>query len=240
MQMKVNILAIGVHPDDVELSCSGTILKHIEMGYTVGILDLTKGELGTRGNAETRLLEAKKAAEILGVSFRINAGFSDGFFKNDEAHQKELIKFIRKCKPEIIFANAVSDRHPDHGRAAALISEACFYSGLSKIETFFENEKQEAWRPRAVYHYVQDRFLKPDFVVDVSKYVEIKMKAIEAFSSQFYNPNSTEPETPISSKEFYNLILNRMATLGRDINCAYAEGFTVERTAGINNLIDLL
>jgi bacillithiol biosynthesis deacetylase BshB1 len=238
--MKVDILAIGVHPDDVELSCSGTILKHIELGYSVGILDLTKGELGTRGNAETRLMEAKKAAEILGVSFRANSEFSDGFFINDETHQRELIKFIRKYKPEIVLANAISDRHPDHGRAAALISESCFYSGLSKIETYFENEKQEAWRPKAVYHYVQDRFIKPDFVVDVSEHVDTKMKAIEAFASQFYNPNSTEPETPISSKEFYALILNRMATLGRDINCAYAEGFTVERTTGVNNLMDLL
>lgn len=238
--MNVDILAIGVHPDDVELSCSGTLLKHIEMGFKAGILDLTRGELGTRGNAKIRSKEAQKAAKILGVSFRENANFSDGFFKNDETHQKELITFIRKYRPSVVLANAISDRHPDHGRAAALVADACYYSGLDKIETFMDGNKQEIWRPRAVYHYIQDRYIKPDFIVDVSKYVDKKMQAIEAFESQFYNPNSKEPETPISSKEFHELILARMATLGRDANFAYAEGFCTNRLIGVHSIMELL
>jgi len=237
--MKLDILAIGAHPDDVELGCSGTILKHIALGKKVGILDLTKGELGSRGSGELRLIEANKSANILGVAIRDNLGFADGFFTNDKEHQLEIIKIIRKYKPEIILTNAPKDRHPDHGRAAQLVSESCYYSGLLKIETSLEDKAQEPFRPNVVYHYIQDRFLKPDFVVDVTDFVDKKMEAIMAFSSQFYNPESDAPETPISSKKFLDFVKARMANFGRDINVDYAEGFTVERVIGVENLSDL-
>ena len=233
--MKLDILAIGVHPDDVELSCSGTLLKHISFGKKCGILDLTQGELGTRGSAELRLKEAAEAAKILGVSFRENLGMADGFFVNDKAHQLKIIEVLRKYQPEIVLCNAVSDRHPDHGRAAQLVSEACFYSGLRKIET-----GQEAWRPKAVYHYIQDRQLKPDLVIDVTPFVEKKMEAIKAFGSQFYDPDSIEPESPITVKNFFELVKGKMAAYGRDAGFEYGEGFTVERTIGINDLFDIL
>src|ERR1035437_9510045 len=187
--MKLDIFAIGAHPDDVELSCAGTILKHIALGKKCGILDLTAGELGTRGSAELRLTEATNAAKILGVSVRDNLKIADGFFKNDKEHQLEIIKKIREYQPEIVLCNAVSDRHPDHGRSAALVSEACYYSGLIRIETKLNGVNQQAWRPKAVYHYIQDRQLKPDFVVDVTSFFEKKMEAIQAFKSQFYNPD---------------------------------------------------
>jgi N-acetylglucosamine malate deacetylase 1 len=237
--MKLDILAIGVHPDDVELGCSGTILKHIAQGKKVGILDLTKGELGTRGSGALRLQEAKDSAKILGISVRENLGFADGFFKNDKAHQLEIIKILRQYKPNIILANAYRDRHPDHGRAAKLVSEACYYSGLLKIETKLNGEFQKEWRPKSVYHYIQDRFLNPDFVVDISEFVDIKMEAIMAFNSQFYNSDSNELETPISSKNFMNFVKSRMANLGRDIGVDYAEGFTVERTIGVEDITTL-
>ncbi|MCB0409893.1 MAG: bacillithiol biosynthesis deacetylase BshB1, partial [Flavobacteriales bacterium] len=196
--MKVDILAIGVHPDDVELSCSGTILKHIAQGKKVGILDLTIGELGSRGSGELRLVEASNSAKLLGVEFRENIGLADGFFENDKESQLAIIKMIRKYQPEVVLANAVRDRHPDHGRASKLISDACFYSGLLKIETELEGKQQTHWRPKAVYHYIQDRLIKPDFVVDVSEFVDKKIASIQCFSSQFYNPESKEPATPIS------------------------------------------
>ncbi len=237
--MKLDILAIGVHPDDVELGCSGTILKHIKSGKKVGILDLTKGELGSRGSGELRLEEADKAASILGVLVRKNLGFADGFFKNDQEHQLEIIKILRKYQPDVILANAPKDRHPDHGRASQLVSEACFYSGLVKIETQLEGENQELWRPKSVYHYIQDRFLKPDFVVDVSVHLDKKIEAIMAFSSQFYNPDSDAPETPISSKKFLAFIKARMANFGRDINVDYAEGYTVDRVIGVEDITQL-
>ena len=237
--MKIDILAIGVHPDDVELSCSGTIAKHIAIGKKVGILDLTLGELGTRGSAELRTKEATEAAKILGVSFRTQLNMKDGFFENNEAHQKQIIEIIRKHQPEIILCNAVNDRHPDHGRAAKLTSEACFYSGLIKIETTIEGKKQEAWRPKAVYHYIQDQFIHPDFVIDVTDFMEVKHKAIMAFSSQFYNPKSGEPETPISSKAFLESLNAKMSLWGRAMGVPYAEGFTVDRYPGVNNLFDL-
>ncbi|NCP45050.1 MAG: bacillithiol biosynthesis deacetylase BshB1, partial [Flavobacteriales bacterium] len=188
--MKLDILAIGIHPDDVELSCSGTLLKHIALGKKVGILDLTHGELGSRGSAEIRLQEAKNAALIMGVHTREILNFSDGFFENNKEHQLAIIKMLRLYQPEIVLANATSDRHPDHGRASKLISDACFYGGLRKIETEFEGQIQQHWRPKAVYHYIQDRYLKPDFVVDVTDFVDKKMEAINAYSSQFYNPES--------------------------------------------------
>jgi bacillithiol biosynthesis deacetylase BshB1 len=238
--MKLDILAIGVHPDDVELSCSGTLLKQIAIGKVCGILDLTCGELGTRGSGQLRLVEAANAAKVLGISVRENLNMADGFFANDKAHQLEIIKIIRKYQPEIVICNAVSDRHPDHGRAAKLASEACFYSGLRKVETILDNISQAAWRPKAVYHYIQDRQLKPDFVVDITPYIEKKMEAIAAFKSQFYNPDSNEPESPISVKNFLDVLKGKMSVFGRDAGFDYAEGFTVERSIGVNNLFDLI
>jgi bacillithiol biosynthesis deacetylase BshB1 len=237
--MKVDILAIGVHPDDVELSCSGTIAKHVTLGKKVGILDLTLGELGTRGNATLRAKEANEAAKILNVAFRTQLTCKDGFFSNDEAHQKLIIEQIRKHQPEIILCNAVSDRHPDHGRAARLVSEACFYSGLVKIETFLNGQKQTAWRPKTVYHYIQDHYIHPDFVIDITQFMDVKHKAIMAFSSQFYDPNSKEPMTPISSTEFLEGLNSKMSLWGRAIGVSYAEGFTTERYPGVTNLFDL-
>ena len=238
--MKIDILAIGIHPDDVELSCSGTIAKHIAFGKKVGILDLTQGELGTRGNAELRSKEANEAAIILGVSFRTQLNLKDCFFENNEENQKKIIEIIRKHQPEIILCNAISDRHPDHGRASKLVSESSFYSGLIKIETHSDNKIQQAWRPKAVYHYLQDQFIHPDFVIDISDFIDIKHKAIMAYSSQFYNPSSNEPETPISSKHFIETVNSKMSILGRDIGVKFAEGFTVNRYPGINSLFDLV
>jgi N-acetylglucosamine malate deacetylase 1 len=238
--MKVDILAIGAHPDDVELSCSGTILKHIAQGKTAGILDLTLGELGTRGNSDIRSNEAKNAAKILGVNFRTQLNLKDGFFQNDEQHQKKIIEQIRIHQPEIILCNATSDRHPDHGKAAKLVADSCFLSGLVKIETEIEGIKQGPWRPKAVYHYIQDHYLHPDIVIDISEHIERKHEAIMAFSSQFYNPNSKEPETPISSKEFLDHLNAKMTIWGRAINAKYAEGFTVCRYPGVNSLFDLI
>lgn len=238
--MKVDILAIGVHPDDVELSCSGTILKHIAAGKKVGILDLTRGELGTRGNAKLRTAESKKAAKILGVTFRDQMDMADGFFTNDEKHQRQLIEKIRLYRPEIILCNAISDRHPDHSRAAKLVADAAFYSGLVKIETKIKNKKQECWRPLAVYHYIQDIFRNADFVIDITDFMEKKMKAIKAFESQFYNPSSKEPVTPISSPEFLESVKYKNGLYGRAIGVKYAEGFNVNRYPGVNSLFDLL
>ena len=238
--MKIDILAIGIHPDDVELSCSGTIAKHIAFGKKVGILDLTQGELGTRGNAELRTKEANEAAIILGVSFRTQLNLKDCFFENNEENQKKIIEIIRKHQPEIILCNAISDRHPDHGRASKLVSDASFYTGLIKIETHSDNKIQQAWRPKAVYHYIQDQYIHPDFVIDISDFIDIKHKAIMAYSSQFYNPSSNEPETPISSKHFIETINSKMSILGRDIGVKFAEGFTVNRYPGINSLFDLV
>ena len=238
--MKIDILAIGIHPDDVELSCSGTIAKHIALGKKVGILDLTQGELGTRGNAELRTKEANEAAIILGVSFRTQLNLKDCFFENNEEKQKKIIEIIRKHQPEIILCNAISDRHPDHGRASKLVSDSSFYSGLIKIETHSDNKIQKAWRPKAVYHYIQDQYIHPDFVIDISDFIDIKHKAIMAYSSQFYNPSSNEPETPISSKHFIESVNSKMSILGRDIGVKFAEGFTVNRYPGINSLFDLV
>jgi bacillithiol biosynthesis deacetylase BshB1 len=238
--MKLDILAIGVHPDDVELSCAGTILKHIELGKTVGILDLTLGELGTRGNATIRTQEAMRAASILGVSVREQLNMADGFFENNETNQRLIIEVIRKYQPELILCNAISDRHPDHGRAAKLTADACFYSGLLKVETKENNTLQKPWRPKAVYHYIQDNFIEPDFVIDVTTYNDKKMESIMAYSSQFFDPNSKEPQTPISSKNFIDYINAKARLFGRSINVDFAEGFTVNRYMGVNNLFDLV
>jgi bacillithiol biosynthesis deacetylase BshB1 len=238
--MKLDILAIGVHPDDVELSCAGTILKHIELGKTVGILDLTLGELGTRGNATIRTQEAMRAASILGVSVREQLNMADGFFENNETNQRSIIEVIRKYQPELILCNAISDRHPDHGRAAKLTTDACFYSGLLKVETTENNAIQKPWRPKTVYHYIQDNFMEPDFVIDVTAYNDKKMESIMAYSSQFFDPNSKEPQTPISSKNFIDYINAKARLFGRSINVDFAEGFTVNRYMGVNNLFDLV
>ena len=238
--MKLDISAIGVHPDDVELSCAGTILKHIELGKTVGILDLTLGELGTRGNATIRTQEAMHAASILGVSVREQLNMADGFFENNETNQRLIIEVIRKYQPELILCNAISDRHPDHGRAAKVTADACFYSGLLKVETKENNTIQKPWRPKAVYHYIQDNFIEPDFVIDVTTYNDKKMESIMAYSSQFFDPNSKEPQTPISSKNFIDYINAKARLFGRSINVDFAEGFTVNRYMGVNNLFDLV
>lgn len=238
--MKLDILAFGAHPDDVELGCSGTILKEISLGKSVGIIDLTRGELGTRGSAEIRDQEASAAAKILGVSVRENLGMRDGFFVNDEKHQLEIIKMIRKYKPEIVLCNAIDDRHIDHGKGSKLVSDACFLSGLMKIETKLEGEKQTAWRPKVVYHYIQWKNIEPDFVVDITGFTDKKIESILAYRSQFYDPNSEEPESPITSKNFFESLNYRSRDLGRLVGLEYAEGFTVERYLAVNSLGDLL
>lgn len=238
--MKLDILAIGIHPDDVELSCSGTILKHIALGKKVGILDLSRGELGTRGSAKLRTQEANKAAKILGLSVRTQLNFKDGFFENNQAHLLQIIKQIRLHQPQIVLCNAVSDRHPDHGRAAKLVADACFYAGLVKVKTTNNSKSQLPWRPKAVYHYIQDYFITPDFVVDVTDFIEKKHQSIMAYSSQFYNPKNKQPQTPISSKEFLESLNSKMSIWGRAIGVPYAEGFTVNRYLGVNNLFDLV
>lgn len=238
--MKVDILAFGVHPDDVELSCSGTLLRHIEMGYTVGLCDLSRGELGTRGNAQLRMQEAEQARIMLGASFRLNLEMADGFFVHDKEHILKIVRIIRKYKPEIVLANALSDRHPDHGRAAKLIADACFYSGLIKIETSDdEGNIQDSWRPSAVYHYIQDRNLKADFVVDIANYMDKKLDIIMAFSSQFYSPESDEPETPISKRDFLDFVKSKNKSYARDAGFEYAEAFNSGRNIGVTDLFDL-
>jgi bacillithiol biosynthesis deacetylase BshB1 len=240
MSLKVDILAFGAHPDDVELGCAGTLAKEISLGRKVGIIDLTEGELGTRGSVEIRYKEAAKASEILGISVRENLKMRDGFFKNDEEHQMEVIKMIRKYRPKIVLCNAVDDRHIDHGKGAKLVSDACFLSGLKRIETFLHGEMQEAWRPQVVYHYIQWKDLKPDFVVDITGFMDKKVQAIMAYDSQFYNPNSDEMVTPIATKNFLDSIKYRSQDLGRLIGTDFAEGFTVERYLAVNSLEDLI
>lgn len=237
--MKLDILAFGAHPDDVELGASGTIAKEISLGKKVGIIDLTRGELGTRGTKEIREAEAKNAAEILGVSIRENLQFRDGFFINDEKHQLEIIKMIRKYKPEIVLCNAIDDRHIDHGKGSKLVSDACFLSGLTKIETEVDGLKQEAWRPKNVYHYIQWKNIEPDFVVDITGFMDKKMSSVLAYSSQFYDSNSNEPVTPITSKNFLDSITYRAQDLGRIVGVDFAEGFTVERYLAVNSLDNL-
>ena len=237
--MKLDILAFGAHPDDVELSCSATIAKEISLGKKVGVVDLTRGELGTRGSAEIRKLEASKAADILGLEVRENLGFADGFFVNDKEHQLEVIKMIRKYQPEIVLCNAIDDRHIDHGKGSKLVSDACFLSGLQKIETELDCVSQDKWRPKQVYHYIQWKNIEPDFVVDVSGFMYKKIASVMAYSSQFYDPASSEPQTPISSKNFTDSIEYRARDLGRLTGVEYAEGFNTLRIPIINNISDL-
>lgn len=239
--MKLDILAIGAHPDDVELGCGGTIAKEIANGKKVGIIDLTRGELGTRGTAETRDSEAAEAAKILGVTVRDNMEFADGFFVNDRKHQIEIIKMIRKYQPEIVLCNAVTDRHIDHGKGSSLVSDACFLSGLLKIDTKCDDLDgfQEPWRPKQVYHYMQWKNVEPDFVVDISGFMEKKTASVLAYKTQFYDANSKEPETPISSKNFTDSVYYRAQDIGRIVGVNFAEGYTVERYPAVNSLFDL-
>lgn len=238
--MKLQILAIGVHPDDVELGCAGTLLAAIEEGKKVGILDLTRGELGTRGTPETRKVEARNAADILGIQVRENLGMADGFFQNDEAHQRLLITAIRKYQPDIILANAPEDRHPDHGRSAKLISDAAFLSGLRKIETQVDGVNQAAWRPAYVFHYIQDRFIQPSFVIDISTYMDKKIESVLAYTTQFYNPDLNEPQTYISSPQFIESVKARAMMLGKRIGVEYAEGYISEKMIGIKSLDNII
>ncbi len=236
---KVDILAIGVHPDDIELSCSGTILKHIDMGYSVAFCDLTMGELGTRGSGPLRLKEAEKSRELMGAVERVNLGMRDGFFRNTEENLRKLIAEIRYFKPEIVLANSHADRHPDHGRAAKLIQDACFYAGLVKIETERQGVSQEKWRPSAVYHYIQDRNVDYDFLVDISDYIDKKQESILCFSSQFFSGDEEGEQTPISSKRFLDFIRAKNAAWARDINVDYAEAFKTNRDIGIVDIMKL-
>lgn len=237
--MKLDILAVGVHPDDVELGCGGTLIKHIKQGYKVGILDLTRGELGTRGSADIRTQELTAAAEILGVSVRENTDFADGFFTNDKAHQLAIIEVIRKYQPEILLINATSDRHPDHGRAAKLTADAAFLSGLARVETTANGQAQAAWRPKNVYNYIQAYRHEPAFVVDITDEMDQKMESVLAYKSQFYNPDSNEPETFISSQGFMELVKARASEFGTLAGFQYAEGFTAARYPGVTNLFNL-
>lgn len=240
--MKLDILAFGAHPDDVELGSGATIAKEVANGKKVGIVDLTRGELGTRGSAEIRDLEAAAAAKILGVVARENLEFADGFFVNDKEHQLAIIRMIRKYRPEIVLCNAIDDRHIDHGKGSKLVSDACFLSGLIKIDTKLDGDDQwqNPWRPKIVYHYIQWKNIEPDVVVDVTGYIDKKTEAIMAYSSQFYDPKSKEPETPISSKNFTDSVNYRARDLGRLIGVEYGEGFTTERFPAVNNLTDLI
>ena len=232
--MKLDILAFGAHPDDIELGCGGTLIKHIFSGNKVGIIDFTTGDLGTRGSSEIRLNEAQNAANLMGLSIRENLNFKDGFFQNDDIHKKALIKMIRKYQPEIVLTNAPSDRHPDHGRASQLTIDACFLSGLEKIDT-----NQDVWRPKAIYHYIQFNNLTPDFVVDISDYFNKKIEVIKQYKSQFYDPDSTETDTVISSKSFFESIEYRAKDLGRQTFCDYAEGFISHQLPKVNLLNDI-
>jgi bacillithiol biosynthesis deacetylase BshB1 len=237
--MKLDILAIGVHPDDIELACAGTLLGQIAQGNKVGLLDLTRGELGTRGTPELRLDEAEKSRQLMGAEVRDNVGIADGFFQYNEETVKKIIPYIRKYRPEIVLCNAINDRHPDHGRAAKLVADACYYSGLKMIATNMDGAVQKEWRPKQVYHYIQDYHIEPDFVVDISENFVKKIELVMAFSSQFYNPNSTEKNTPISSKAFIDFLEARAASYGRPIGAKYGEGYTVNRYLGVKNLFDL-
>ncbi len=243
MVKKVDILVFAAHPDDAELACSGTILKQIALGRKVAVVDLTRGELGTRGTAEIRAEESAAATKLLGLTERFNAGFADGFFESDKAHCIMLARYIRHFQPEIVLCNALHDRHPDHGNGSELQSRACFLSGLIKIETEWEGNKQEAWRPKNVYHYIQDRYIQPDFIVDISTHWDKKMECVLAFKSQFYTSETTdndEPQTYISGKSFLRSIESRAREFGHAIGVEYGEGFTKEKQLGVSDLFDLL
>lgn len=237
--MKLDILAFAAHPDDVEISAGATLLKYAKEGKKIGIVDLTLGELGTRGSIDIRRDEAQRAAEKIGLEIRENARMKDGFFEINESNKLTVIQVIRKYQPTIILANSISDRHPDHARAGQLVAEAAFLSGLRKIETFENDILQPVHRPNLVLHYIQDQYIKPDIVLDVSSFVDEKIELIKCYNSQFYNPNSKEPETPISGEEFFDFLKGRMLGFGRSIGVYYAEGFNSYRQLGIKDLFDL-
>ena len=237
---KLDILAIAAHPDDVELSAAGTVIKHIRIGYKIGLLDLTQGELGTRGTPKIRREEALDAADILGVHERIQLDMPDGFFENNMQNQLEIIKILRYYQPEIVLANAIDDRHPDHSRAAKLVHEACFLAGLKKIATVDgDGKEQDPWRPNMQFNYIQDYFTQPHLIIDISNYMDQKLEAIQAYKSQFFNPASKEPDTPISTESFIEFIIARARQMGRMIGAEYGEGFTVSRPVGVTDLLDL-
>jgi bacillithiol biosynthesis deacetylase BshB1 len=238
--MKLDLLVFGAHPDDAEMTCGGTICKLVAEGKKVGIVDLTRGEMGTRGTPETRASEAADAARIMGISARENLAFRDGFFVNDEAHQLQIVRMLRKYRPELVLANAIRDRHPDHGKGAAVVRDAIFVSGLRKIETILDGVPQEPWRPRKLFHYIQDRFIHPDFIVDISGYFEQRKEAISAYRSQFYNPGSGGPETYISTKTFWDFLEARARDFGHMAGFAFGEGFTSENPPGLHSPFDIL
>lgn len=234
--MELDILAIAAHPDDVELCCSGTLSKQIKAGYKAGVVDLTQGEMGTRGTAEVRLQEAEDSRKALGLKVRENLKMDDAFFLNDRAHQLHIIEAIRRYRPRILLTNAIRDRHPDHGRASQLVSEAAFYAGLPKVELQGKAHDLDAWRPESIFHFIQDRYITPDLVVDISEHFEKKMEAIRCFRSQFYDPQSDEPETPLSSPEFLDFVEARAREFGRPIAAEFGEGFTTERPIAVPDL----
>jgi N-acetylglucosamine malate deacetylase 1 len=238
--IKLHILAIAAHPDDIELGCAGTLIKHVRLGQAVGILDLTEGELGTRGSVKLRYEEATRAAEVMGLAMRENAQMADGFFVNDKAHQLKLITYLRKYRPEIVIANALTDRHPDHGKGGRLIADACFLSGLSKIETTIDGNVQLPWRPKRVFHMIQDRLLEPSFIVDITESFDQKMEAIKCYASQFHNPDSVEPVTYIATGQFLTDLQSRDAIMGKRIGTRYGEGFISENLPGLHDLDSLV
>lgn len=238
--MKLDILAFAAHPDDIELACSGTLIQHIKNGSKVGIIDLTEGELGSRGSRELRYKEAAKASSIIGNVVRENLNLGDGFFEINELSLIKVVEMIRKYKPEIVLCNAISDRHPDHGRGSELVKRAAFLSGLIRIETSIEGNAQEKWRPKQVFHYIQDEYIEPDFVIDITEEMKPKMESILAYSSQFFNPNSTEPQTPISSQDFMDFLDGRARQFGRIIGSKYGEGFTSSQAIKVKSLKDIL
>lgn len=237
---KLDVLAFGAHPDDVELGAGGTLIRLIEQGKRVGIVDLTRGQLGSRGTVEDRASEAAESARIMGLHARENLGFEDGFFLNDRKHRESVIQMIRYFRPDMVLANAVADRHPDHAKGAELLNEAAFQSGLRTLRTEYKGEEQTHWRPRVVYHYIQDRYLKPDVVVDISDQFTKKIEAVRAFKTQFYDPNSNEPDTPISSPQFIHFLEARAREMGRLIGTEFGEGFVTQRPPGVSDLTTLL
>jgi N-acetylglucosamine malate deacetylase 1 len=239
--MKLDLVAFAAHPDDAELGCSGTLISHVQAGYNVGLVDLTRGELGTRGTPQIRQQESEEASRIIGIQVRRNLCLADGFFQNDRESQLAVVQVIRELQPEVVLANAIRDRHPDHGRGASLVSDSCFLAGLSQVETFDRyGNPQAAWRPRAVYHYIQDRYILPDFVMDITAHWEQKLQAIRAFRSQFYDPSNPAPNTHISSPEFLNFLESRAREFGHAIGTTFGEGFCKERYIGVKDLFSLI
>ena len=236
---KLDILVFAAHPDDAELSCSGTIIKYLKAGKRVGIVDLTAGEMGTRGTAATRKIEAENANQIMGISVRENLNMPDCFFENNKENQLKIIQMIRKYQPQIVLANAITDRHPDHGRAAQLVEDAAFQSGLLKIETSDNGKSQAPHRPQAIYHYIQDTYIQPDFIIDITAEIDLKKAAILAYQTQFFDPNSTEPQTYISSPDFIETVLARNREFGKIVGGVFGEGFTSKKIIGVKDIFSL-